>query len=137
MSEPVTAIINATSHCDKGQQELAALEGHELDISTLKQPTLAEKEAADVGKPDTTDAPTARGSASPTTTADNEKAKDEEAGRPSHGMSGEKAQADNAEPPDPNILDWDGPDDPNNPVNWKSSLKWANIVTVSAITFIT
>lgn len=36
-----------------------------------------------------------------------------------------------------NRVDWDGPDDPSNPVNWSPSLKWANVAVVSAITFLT
>ncbi|KAH9950927.1 MFS polyamine transporter [Amylocystis lapponica] len=34
------------------------------------------------------------------------------------------------------IVDWKGPDDPENPRNWLSSHKWAIAVTVSAYTFI-
>ena len=38
---------------------------------------------------------------------------------------------------DPNIVDWDGPDDPKNPVNWSESLKWANVAVIASITFLT
>lgn len=38
---------------------------------------------------------------------------------------------------DPNIVSWDGPNDPDNPLNWSSGLKWSNIALVSAITFVT
>lgn len=38
---------------------------------------------------------------------------------------------------DPNIVSWDGPNDPDNPVNWSSGLKCSNIALVSAITFVT
>ena len=37
---------------------------------------------------------------------------------------------------DPNIVDWDGPDDPANPMNWSSTVKWTNIVILSLITLI-
>ena len=37
---------------------------------------------------------------------------------------------------DPNLVDWDGPDDPANPMNWKTSKKIAAIGIVSAITFL-
>ncbi|KAI0751858.1 MFS polyamine transporter [Daedaleopsis nitida] len=33
------------------------------------------------------------------------------------------------------IVDWDGPDDPTNPKNWKFSKKWAVTAVVSAYTF--
>jgi hypothetical protein len=39
--------------------------------------------------------------------------------------------------PDPNIVDFDGPDDPENPLNWKASKKWGMVTLVSAITFLT
>lgn len=38
---------------------------------------------------------------------------------------------------DPNIVDWDGPDDPENPMNWPTWRKLVSVGIVSAITFIT
>lgn len=38
---------------------------------------------------------------------------------------------------DPNIVDWDGPDDPQNPRNWTFSKKLGIISSISLITFIT
>lgn len=38
---------------------------------------------------------------------------------------------------DPNIVSWDGPNDPENPVNWSTGLKCSSIALVSAITFVT
>jgi hypothetical protein len=37
---------------------------------------------------------------------------------------------------DPNIVWWDGEDDPANPLNWTSLKKWTNIMLVSSIVFI-
>ena len=37
---------------------------------------------------------------------------------------------------DPNAVDWDGPDDPKNPMNWPAWKTNAQIFLVSAITFI-
>jgi hypothetical protein len=34
----------------------------------------------------------------------------------------------------PNVVDFDGPDDTDNPMNWKQSKKWGMISLVSAIT---
>jgi len=42
-----------------------------------------------------------------------------------------------AHPLDPYVVDWDGPDDPQNPLNWSSRMKWGNIAVVSSITFLT
>jgi len=41
------------------------------------------------------------------------------------------------EPQDPNIVDWDGPDDPSNPQNWPARKKWGIIAALAAITLIT
>lgn len=38
---------------------------------------------------------------------------------------------------DPNIVDFDGPSDPLNPLNWKASKKWGMVALISAITFLT
>lgn len=38
---------------------------------------------------------------------------------------------------DPNLVTWDGPDDPKNPLNWSVKKKWATIAVLSANTFIT
>ncbi|OTA93954.1 hypothetical protein M434DRAFT_72172 [Hypoxylon sp. CO27-5] len=49
----------------------------------------------------------------------------------------EKGQGSQNNPPaddgvtDPNIVDWDGPDDPANPRNWSKTVKMLNIVLVS------
>lgn len=38
---------------------------------------------------------------------------------------------------DPNIVDFDGPDDPMNPLNWGFTKKWGMVLLISAITFLT
>ncbi|KAK7755361.1 hypothetical protein SLS62_002587 [Diatrype stigma] len=38
---------------------------------------------------------------------------------------------------DPNLVDWDGPDDPENPVNWSDKKKWLNVATLSILTLVT
>ncbi len=45
------------------------------------------------------------------------------------------AGAQSTEPVDPFLVDWDGPDDPENPKNWSEKLKWGNIAVVASITF--
>lgn len=75
-------------------------------------------------------------SPSPHTSAEDEKEGDLELGRASFTLP--QANHDTpAEPIDSNVVYWDGPDDPANPVNWSAGLKWANVAVVSAITFIT
>lgn len=38
---------------------------------------------------------------------------------------------------DPNIVGWDGPDDPEDPMHWSASKKWLNIAVLSVLTIIT
>ncbi|KAK3633963.1 hypothetical protein LTR56_015573 [Elasticomyces elasticus] len=53
----------------------------------------------------------------------------------------EKAQptttAEEQELLDPNIVDFDGPDDPENPLNFTPTVKWVNITVLSALTLLT
>ncbi|KAK0510101.1 hypothetical protein JMJ35_007495 [Cladonia borealis] len=37
---------------------------------------------------------------------------------------------------DPNLVSWDGPEDPENPKNWSFKRKWAATIVVSSFTFI-
>lgn len=46
------------------------------------------------------------------------------------------SQADQEKAPDPNIVDWDGPDDPSNPLNWSISKKTTTISMVSFLTLL-
>lgn len=49
-----------------------------------------------------------------------------------------EAPADEAETnSDPNIVDWDGPDDPENPQNWTQVRKRAFLLALTAVTWIT
>ena len=65
-----------------------------------------------------------------------EKEMDIEAGHHSEDSEKQKPEA-NETGVDPNIVDWEGPDDPKNPVNWSERLKWANVAVIASITFIT
>jgi hypothetical protein len=38
---------------------------------------------------------------------------------------------------DPNDVFWDGPDDPQNPLNWTAGRKWGNVAILSLVTLIT
>ena len=57
--------------------------------------------------------------------------------RTSSVSNNNKEQEKSEEPVDPNIVDWDGPDDPTNPMNWPPWKVKAHIFLVSAITFVT
>ena len=38
---------------------------------------------------------------------------------------------------DPDIVDWDGPNDPELPINWPQLRKWRNVLLVATLTFLT
>jgi hypothetical protein len=38
---------------------------------------------------------------------------------------------------DPNLVGWDGDDDPQNPLNWTPFAKWGSVAVVSGVTFLT
>lgn len=59
---------------------------------------------------------------------------DEEAATQSIGKDGEGS---NTTPDDPNAVGWEGPDDPNCPLNWAPRRKWSNILALSAMTLLT
>lgn len=107
--------------------ELAAAEGHDADIPTnagsirpvvsrtsTKPAVVVDKENLD---PDNLD-------------------KDLEKGVDARSLSSTNESQDSAES-DPNIVDFDGPDDPDNPMNWSFKKKWGMILLISAITFLT
>lgn len=104
---------------------LAAAEGHDADIPT------------NAGSINQNASPT---SSRPRTPAGDEKdipaamEKDLEKGADAESM----ASMDQPEEiTNPNIVNFDGPDDMDNPMNWKASKKWGMISLVSAITFLT
>ncbi|MCJ1441759.1 MAG: hypothetical protein MMC23_002251 [Stictis urceolatum] len=49
----------------------------------------------------------------------------------------EKSSAQPPPPSDPNIVDWDGPDDPLKAVNWPRPRKWLIVSVLSFLTFVT
>lgn len=59
-----------------------------------------------------------------------------ERGVSTHSGNQEKAVVEETEQ-DPNIVDWDGPDDPENPMNWPEKKKWLNVAVLSILTIIT
>ncbi|KAI4191612.1 MAG: hypothetical protein LQ346_004712 [Caloplaca aetnensis] len=47
-----------------------------------------------------------------------------------------KQSTKSAKSKDPNLVTWDGPDDPENPKNWSTKRRWAATIVVSSFTFI-
>lgn len=49
----------------------------------------------------------------------------------------EQSGNERAEEVDPDIVNWDGPHDPENPQNWADGEKWKIIATLAAVTLVT
>lgn len=75
--------------------------------------------------------------ASSPTMTEQRKSHDLESGRQSMPAGKTDPEFSSDEVVDPNVVSWDGPNDPANPINWSSGSKWGNIAVISAITFIT
>jgi hypothetical protein len=65
-----------------------------------------------------------------------EASNDLERGSPAQDLD-EKSSSSSQSSQDPNLVDWDGPDDPKNPRNWPLSKKAIITGTVSLITLLT
>ncbi|KAK5996085.1 Efflux pump radE [Cladobotryum mycophilum] len=57
-------------------------------------------------------------------------------GKDEEAVSMSKAESANLEQDDPNAVNWDGPNDPENPLNWAPKKKWANIIALSVMTIL-
>jgi hypothetical protein len=108
------------------KEQLAFEEGHDADIPSNEgvvshKDALKKQESGDGDKTDKHDH-----------SSNNSEAGDGdlEKGQPA------EITATEAEPQDPNIVDWEGPDDPENPLNWSASKKWSNIAMLSFLTFL-
>lgn len=51
------------------------------------------------------------------------------------GRNQHDAPAQDVPAKDPNLIEWDGPDDPGNPMNWARSKKWITTVMLGMMTF--
>lgn len=113
------------------REQLAVNEAHDADIPTNKgaeHPNLpAEGTTTDVEKKDKDDRLSSASTSSHDVVNDE---KDVEKGPT------ETATEEAEEPRDPNIVDWEGPDDPANPYNWPAKKKWANIAILSLLTLL-
>lgn len=54
-----------------------------------------------------------------------------------HDVAQEVEATKSTEEQDPDIVDYDGPDDPENPLNWTKKKKWINGSLLSLFTLIT
>ena len=54
---------------------------------------------------------------------------------PDQGRPQPDAPATDAPAKDPNLIEWDGPDDPENPMNWGRTKKWIVTVMLGLMTF--
>ncbi len=101
----------------------------EKETSVLPEPT---RSATPPAASSTSDYNEKKSSASST----RENGMDLEAAHRSSSLSKKEPETQQTEV-DPNIVGWDGPDDPNNPYNWAGGLKWGNVAIIASITFLT
>lgn len=80
--------------------------------------------------------PKANGKESPAS-SEAEKEADLEAGNRRSSSSSKTEVETQVAAVNPSVVDWDGPDDPQNPMNWSSGLKWGNVAVISSVTFLT
>lgn len=69
----------------------------------------------------------------PDSSADSEKGREDDRTRsPASTIRGNEEA-----PQNPLLVDWDGPDDPEKPVNWPNSRRYSIIAIISTISFLT
>lgn len=103
------------------------------EVATSSTPEVANGTDSEKVPASTASAPNGKGSP---TSSNLEKEIDLEAGHPSEDSDKKEPETTKTEV-DPNIVDWDGPDDPQNPINWSEKLKWANVAVIASVTFLT
>ncbi|KAK3075697.1 hypothetical protein LTR53_000739 [Teratosphaeriaceae sp. CCFEE 6253] len=109
------------------KEQLAMQEGHDADIPS-NAGVETEKEFAARNKEYSPELDNDKEPSSPSSI--NEPVSDLEKGQPT-------TTAEEQEAIDPNIVDWDGPDDPENPLNFTNGVKWGNITVLSLLTLMT
>jgi hypothetical protein len=113
--------------------ELAAAEGHDADIPTNVGSIHGAPSNASPSLP------TNRVESAKHLSMELEKdlEKDLEKGHRPGSLSSEDDADEIPEESNPNTVFWDGPDDPQNPMNWPVKKRWGTVIIVSAITFLT
>ena len=112
------------------------------EVGTPLASTELEKETSVLAEPNTSSTPPAASSTSDynerKSSASSIREKDIDLEAADRGSSSSKKEPETQQTEvDPNIVGWDGPDDPNNPYNWTGGLKWGNVAVISSITFLT
>lgn len=117
-------------------EQVAVEEGHDADIPSSKgvEKTQSQQDAAAKA---TTIEPEKSNTDRPSTASSSSPSSKEASGQQDVEKGAADATAEEAEAPrDPNIVDWEGPDDPENPYNWPASKKWSNIAILSLLTLL-
>ena len=128
-SNSVKAVSVSSKKSQHGKEESAKAPS----VSSEKSKPASERKAESAGSEDTK-----YSRSKDELVVDNEKSTDIEANiSGAHSRSTDDQEQEKVhEDVDPNIVDWDGPDDPANPMNWPAWKIKTHIFLVSSITFI-
>lgn len=146
--EPASATLPITKISEHDQQlstapgTKAPTTSERLTFAEAETPLSSEKETTVLPEPNTSSTHPAASSTSDyneqKSSASSLREKDIDLEAAHRGSSSSKKEPETQQTEvDPNIVGWDGPDDPKNPYNWTGGLKWGNVAVISSITFLT
>jgi hypothetical protein len=127
----MAAVAKSQAAAEKAIAELAAEEGHDGDIPSNLGRAIGHKSLLEKGGEPDLEMDLEKGGLS----TDASSVERVEGTVSAHPSRPEATKDEN--PEDPNIVWWDGPNDPQNPMNWSKARRWGAIYIVSAITFLT
>lgn len=114
------------------KEQLAVEEGHDADIPTSKGVEKSE-ELQHVMSGETKSETEKKDDRHSSASASSHHGSDE---KDVEKSAAEATAEETEEPRDPNVVDWDGPDDLANPYNWPAKKKWGNIAILSLLTLL-
>ncbi|KAL8724530.1 MAG: hypothetical protein Q9166_007907 [cf. Caloplaca sp. 2 TL-2023] len=125
MGEPVSTSTAAPNDLKDPQEKHAFHENHDTDLQLEDQ--------ADITLANTNYSPSSTYADSYNENGDVEKAEADK-----HSLAAvDEERGHQQEPQDPNLINWNGPDDPEKPTNWSNGRKYAIVTVISSITFLT
>ncbi|RFU28006.1 hypothetical protein B7463_g8324, partial [Scytalidium lignicola] len=133
--------MRSSKETDRTQVATTPDNGEHLDPLTEKQTNMSEQQGGSRGiphspaifKPDNSDTALSSNSAEELRIEKDIEAGDIVGDDPNE-IEAVQAKMDQAK--DPNLIEWDGPDDPENPMNWPTWKKWMVTIMLGFVTFV-